>query len=181
MAWIWLLACRPEAPPATPVPSAPAPSAPAAAASVRAFTFDLEVTVPLDPLRAFDAFTLDVAKWWDHTFSPEPVALVIEPKIGGAFYEQFDAEGNGARHADVILVVRGKTLRLRGPLGLSGMAVDLVQTLEFTAADAGTEVHLHVEGSGPLDDATVEVVRGVWQHFLDERYRPYAESLAAAR
>jgi hypothetical protein len=72
-------------------------------------------------------------------------------------------------------VVQGEVLRMRGPLGLSGYALDMVYTLTFHEGDSGTWVHLEVRGAGELEEGWPGVVQGVWHHFLAERFKPYAE------
>jgi len=138
-----------------------------------AFTFKDSVQVPLSPTGAFDAF-LQVDEWWDHRFSQNPARFYIEAKPGGGFFEVFDESGDGVKHAEVIFVERGKTLRMRGPLGLSGFALDMVYTLEFQAFDSGTWVVLEVRGAGELQEGWPETVQGVWHHFLVERFGPWA-------
>ncbi len=53
----------------------------------------------------------DTNDWWDHSFAENPEKLFIEARPGGGFYEIFDTQGNGARHATVIYAERGKMLR----------------------------------------------------------------------
>lgn len=133
----------------------------------RGLTLRKEVTVPLSPEAAYDAFTGDVSPWWDHTMAEHPKSLVIEPRAGGAFRETFDDDGNGVIHADVIYADRGKVLRLRGPFGFSGKALDLVHTFTFTAAGSGsTRVSLELNGVGQVDDAGAAAMDRVWDHFL---------------
>jgi hypothetical protein len=141
-----------------------------------AFTFQDSVHVPLPPEEAFDRF-LEVDAWWDHRFSESPGRFFIEARPGGGFYEIFDASGDGVQHATVIYVARGEVLRMRGPLGLSGYALDMVYDLEFESGDSGTWVRLQVRGAGELQEGWPELVRGVWHHFLAERFRPYAEGV----
>jgi hypothetical protein len=137
-----------------------------------AFAFEQSVQVPLPPLEAYHRF-LDVDAWWDHTFSGNPARFYIEPRPGGGFYEIFDEEGNGVLHATVIFVSEGKMLRMRGPLGFSGYALDLVFTLEFSETEGGTRVDLDLRGMGELEEGWAEAIHGVWYHFLVERYLPY--------
>jgi hypothetical protein len=139
-----------------------------------AFTFEDSVHVPLPPGDAFDRF-LEVEAWWDHRFSEDPSRFYIEARPGGGFYEIFDDSESGVRHATVIYVVPGEVLRMRGPLGLSGYAIDMVYTLTFEAVDSGTWVGLEVRGAGELEEGWPQVVQGVWHHFLAERFKPYAE------
>lgn len=148
-------------------------------APVRTVTFELEARCPLAADACWEHFTADVGAWWDHTFSEQPHALVLDARVGGSFYESFDATGNGAEHARVIYAQRPQMLRLDGPLGLSGLAVQLVHELRFEAQGEQTRVALRVQMTGAVDDDTVDAVRGVWAHFLLERYQPYVEARAA--
>jgi hypothetical protein len=139
-----------------------------------AFAFADSVTVSLSPGEAFDRF-IDVNEWWDHRIDPSSSRFYIEARPGGGFFEIFDESGNGVRHATVILVKRGETLRMRGPLGLTGFALDMVYTIRFQDVGDGTRVTLDVRGAGELEEEWPALVQRVWHHFLVERYRPYAQ------
>jgi hypothetical protein len=144
----------------------------------RGFSLAKEVVVPGGPEAAFDAFTGDVSGWWDHHLSESPAELFIEPRPGGAFREVFDAEGNGAIHAEVVRADRGRLLQLRGPFGFSGYALDLVHTLTFEAAGDSTRVKLVIHGTGQVEDGWIEALSGVWDHFLSQ-YRKWVVSGSA--
>ena len=141
-----------------------------------AFAFDVEVTVPGTQEEIFDAATGDISGWWDHTFSGKPKAFYLEPKAGGAFMEIFDDHGNGVRHASVIYCDRPRMIRFEGPLGLSGNAIQMVYTYEFTAVGPDfTKLTLKAQGAGHVDESWPGVIEGVWKHFLIERFKPYVE------
>jgi uncharacterized protein YndB with AHSA1/START domain len=138
----------------------------------RTATIEKEITVAAPPLEAWNAFTGDVSGWWDHHFSEKPLRLVIDRKPGGAFWEIFDKEGHGVKHAEVIYADPGKELRMRGPLGFSGMAVDLVMSFHFQAEGEGTKVHFTLNALGQLDGEAVQALDRVWDHFLGN-YQAY--------
>ena len=138
-----------------------------------AFVSTLEVTVPGSPEAVFDALTGDISGWWDHTFSESPAKLFIEPKPGGGFWEIFDAQGNGVRHAVVTAADRGRLLRMEGPLGLAGNALLLVTTITLAPVEGGTLLKVSCHGSGELDPAWPQAVDGVWRHFIEGRFVPY--------
>jgi uncharacterized protein YndB with AHSA1/START domain len=142
-----------------------------------AFSFEHTLTLPGAPEEIYDALTGDLTGWWDHTFSGKPARFYLDPKPGGGFYEIFDESGDGVLHATVIYAQRGRLLRFRGPLGLSGKALDLVMTyaLEPAGADS-TTLTLTVNGAGQIDAGVPEITEQVWHHFLDERFKPYVES-----
>lgn len=135
------------------------------------------LTLTGTPEDVFDAITGDVSGWWDHSFSEHPYKFTIEPRPGGGFWEIFDEEGNGVRHAVVTAADRGKLLRFVGPLGLAGNAIEMVHTYEFKAVEGGkTELTLTVRASGQVEEGWPAVVDGVWHHFLVECFQPYFES-----
>ena len=101
--------------------------------------------------------------------------LYIDARPGGGFYEIFDEQGNGAQHAVVIFAQRGKHLTLRGPLGLSGNALDMVFSFEFKPDAAGTRIVMQARAAGQLEAGWSESVAKVWRHFLIDRLLPYVE------
>ena len=126
------------------------------------FQFELTFEYPGDPHFVYDHLTGDISPWWDHTFSGNPYRLYIETRPGGGFYEIFDESGDGALHATVIYAKRGETLRMEGPLGLSGQAVALVCTYLLSPAEQnGTQLTLHVNGSGQIEEGIPDVVKQV--------------------
>ena len=139
-----------------------------------AFTFDVEL--PGAPEEIYDAITGDISGWWDHSFSENPKRFYVEPKPGGGFLEIFDEEGNGVLHATVLVADRGKLLRMNGPLGLSGQAVDGVYTYRFAAAGENTTLTLEANLAGQITEEVAGIVEGVWRHFLIEQFKPYVES-----
>jgi hypothetical protein len=146
------------------------------AMELRGFAIEKEVMVPLDPVAAFDAFTGDVRPWWDHTFSEKPARLVIEARPGGHFLEVFDEAGNGVVHGLVTWSERGKKLVIRGWLGpFHSMAGVLVHTFSFLPAESGTKITASIRMAGEFDGSTASAVDRVWDHFLIERFKPYAE------
>jgi len=140
-------------------------------------SFSVDIEAPVDEV--FGAATGDVTGWWDHSFWPDPAEMVIEPAFGGRFYERFETgSDNGVLHADVIFVNAPRSLRLHGPLGLSGRAVDLVSSWQLTPSGDGAatrfDVELHM--AGEIDEALAEAVQAVWWHFIAGRLKPYVEA-----
>jgi hypothetical protein len=141
------------------------------------FSFEQQLTLPGTTTQIYDAMTGDISGWWDHSFSEKPYKLYIEAIPGGGFYEIFDAGGDGVKHATVIYSERGKMLRFDGPLGLSGKAIQMVTTYEFTSAGSdSTTVKVSVHGSGEVEEGLPAKVASVWHHFLFERLKPFIES-----
>jgi hypothetical protein len=140
------------------------------------FSFEQELTLPGSPDEIYDAISGDISGWWDHSFSEHPYKFYIEAKPGGGFYEIFNEAGDGVKHATVIVADRGRMLRFDGPLGLSGMAIQVVSTYTFKTADNdSTQLKLSVHASGEINDGLPEIVENVWHHFMFDRFKPYIE------
>jgi len=140
------------------------------------FTVEHEIELPVPPEIAYDAMTGDISGWWDHSFSGAPAELYIEAKPGGGFYEIFDDTGDGVLHATVTFAQRGKLLRLTGPLGLAGTAIDMVTTVEYQARGNGSVVKLTADAFGHVKEGWAGAVDATWRHFLVERLKPYIET-----
>jgi hypothetical protein len=143
---------------------------------VTAWTITHTVMLPGSPERAYDAATGDIAPWWDHTFHENPQRLVIEPWAGGGFWEIWNDQGEGVRHATVTRAERGKVLRFEGPLGLAGEGILLVTTWTFTAKGDSTELACTSNLVGAVPAGFEKAVDQVWAHFLSGRLKPYIES-----
>ncbi len=141
------------------------------------FSFEKQLTLPGTTTQIYDAITGDISGWWDHSFSEKPYKLYIDAIPGGGFYEIFNAGGDGVKHATVIYSDRGKMLRFEGPLGLSGRAIQMVTTYEFSAAGSdSTTLKLSVHAAGEVEEGLPAIVESVWEHFLFERFKPFIES-----
>ncbi len=144
----------------------------------KVFSFQKEVTLPGTPIDIWNIVTGDISSWWDHSFSDNPVKFYIDPKPGGGFWEIFDEEGNGVLHATVIYADKGKLLRFEGPLGLSGMAIQVVTTYQFeSSGNDSTKFIVSLNAAGQVEEGVPAIVEKVWEHFIYERLTPYVNSL----
>jgi hypothetical protein len=150
--------------------------------NIRGFRITHELTVPGDSVFVYDAITGDISGWWDHSFSGNPYKFYIEAHPGGGFYEIFDESGDGVKHATVIAAQRGKLLRFEGPLGLSGRAVHMIHTYEFSGrGQDSTLIKLTVNAMGNINQELADTVERVWYHFLFEQFKPYVTRQNARR
>jgi hypothetical protein len=131
------------------------------------------VTLPGTPERAYDAATGDLSPWWDHTFHDKPLRFILEPWAGGGFYEIWNDEGEGVKHATVTWAERGKRIRFEGPLGLAGNGVVLVTTWDFDAKGDSTVLACTANLTGAIPEGSERAVNSVWNHFLVEGLKPY--------
>ena len=132
------------------------------------FAFTFETVLPATPATAWAAATGDISGWWDHSMSGAPTRLVIEPRPGGRFLEEFDEGGDGVVHAEVTYVKTGAMLRMVGPMGLAGYAIHMVTTWTFAAgeSDGTTLMTVEVRATGEIQEGWDALVEKTWRHFI---------------
>lgn len=121
------------------------------------------------------------AQWWssDHTFSGDAANLSLDARAGGCWCETL-AGGGSVQHLQVVYVLPGKVLRLRGALGpFQGLAVDGVMTWSVKGGTDGTDISFTYsvggyskDGFDALSKATDHVLGDQIEHlkkFLDVR------------
>jgi hypothetical protein len=101
------------------------------------FRIDYEVFIKAPVERTFKALIEDVASYWSHTWSENPHSIVLEPRIGGRFYEQFDESGSGVLYGTVEMILPPWRLRYSGNVGML-KAVHFIFDIELCAQDGGT-------------------------------------------
>lgn len=107
--------------------------------------FVIKTTVPVAaaPARVFDALGR-VGSWWDagHTYSGNAANLSIALRPGGCFCESLPPQPlGGVQHAEVVLVIPNKTVRMVGALGpLQESGVSGSLTFEMAEGVGGTHL-----------------------------------------
>ena len=138
------------------------------------FTFSFAVELPGPCKEMYDALTGDISGWWDHTMSEAPVSLEIQARPGGHFIETFDESGDGVVHATVTYAQRGKMLRMVGPLGLAGHAIEIVTTYELEPLpEDRSSLTVTVHAAGEVHPGWDEIVEQTWHHFIDDQFLPW--------
>ncbi len=106
------------------MPADPVTTSPAAVAT-GSFRIDQEVEIAAPREKAW-ASLLDVDGWWCHRIQKSGSTLVLEPQVGGRFYERWTGD-EGALWGIVTYLRRPEILRLSGPLGTERLATSLYE------------------------------------------------------
>jgi DNA-binding transcriptional ArsR family regulator/uncharacterized protein YndB with AHSA1/START domain len=139
---------------------------------------EAQVTIEASPEAVWRALTEDVGQWWCHSFKDKPYAIVLEPFIGGRFYEQFDHTGAGALYATVTFVEPYRVLRTSGPMGMPG-ARQYVKTYRLEPAGDATIVRTTASTLGDIDPLLLDGYRKGGEELLDALKR-HVEHVALA-
>jgi hypothetical protein len=125
-----------------------------------AFRLDQEVEI-LAPRETVWASLLDVEAWWCHRVVGKGSTLVLEPRVGGRFFERW-GEDEGALWGVVTFLKRPEVLRLCGPLGMSG-AAQSVYEYRLEPRGPRTTLRLTHRCSGEMEPGTREDYDGGWR------------------
>lgn len=134
-----------------------------------------EVIIEAAPEAVFEAMTADVSAWWGRPYvhSDEARALVLEPRVGGRFFEDW-GDGEGALYATVTAFQAPLMLGLVGPFGMDGLCHNRID-LTLEPCPEGTAVKLSHKGMGEIADERREQYTAGWGDLLGSRLRALAE------
>jgi len=124
------------------------------------FTIEQEIEIDAPRERVWDAL-VDVGGWWCHHETETRGELVLEPKIGGRFYERFGGE-DGALWGTVIWMKRPEVLRLTGPLGMDLPATNFYE-YALTAKGSKTVLRLTQRSVGLMEPGHKNAYDGGWK------------------
>jgi len=139
---------------------------------IRSMEVELEVDVNADRERVFTALTTGTHVWWGAPYleNKEATDVIMEPKLGGHFYEQWDYlsdEGAGALLGSVVAIKPPELLRMRGSFGMSKRAVVGVVSFELTETSKGTHINFYHHAFGEIDAESEERYTAGWDELLD--------------
>jgi DNA-binding transcriptional ArsR family regulator/uncharacterized protein YndB with AHSA1/START domain len=146
-----------------------------AAMNVGSMHVEQEVTIEASPERVFDALTNELPAWWGAPYlvSQAAKALVLEPKIGGRFYEDW-GDGQGAQWAMVTSIKRNERLELTGPIGMGGVVQGVV-CFELEAKGNATVVKLSHRAIGEVTEQSQAGYASGWQDLIGTRLKAFVE------
>jgi uncharacterized protein YndB with AHSA1/START domain len=117
---------------------------------------EFELTINASPPRVFAALTAGVATWWGSPYFENENAtkgLVLEPKIGGRFYERWDFTGEeqGSLLGTVVAIKHAEILRLEGPFGMTDGIIHGQVSFLLEPAKSGTLLKFRHKAAGKID------------------------------
>jgi uncharacterized protein YndB with AHSA1/START domain len=109
---------------------------------------------------------VQLPRWWSdaHTWSGKAANLSLDAQAGGCWCERWDDRGSAAsvQHGQVLMVLPGRALRLRGNLGpLQALPVDGVLDIVTSVQDGKTLLRLSYRVGGPADTGLEQLAPAV--------------------
>lgn len=125
--------------------------------------------------KVFTSLTANVSHWWGRPYiiNDQTTNIILEPKIGGQFYETWD-NVQGYKWGEVTALITNHVLEITGPFGMDGLNHAKIR---FTLEDEqdGTNLLLSHQAMGPLDDKNKANYEGGWKDLLGIRLKKLAE------
>src|SRR5262249_14175098 len=97
---------------------------------------EIEMDLTANRERVFAALTTGAHVWWGPPYLENNDArdLIMEPTLGGRFYEQWSylsEDGAGALLGNIVAIKKPELLRMRGSFGMSDKAVTGIVSFEL--------------------------------------------------
>lgn len=135
--------------------------------------------VPLDPARAFELFTTEIARWWPvatHAISDQVADVRFEGRVGGRVVE-VAADGTEYAWADVLAWDPPHRFALSWHPNPNPEAASTIE-VRFTAAAGGTEVRLEHRGWEEFGERAAEL-REQYESGWEVVLRPFVDAAGA--
>jgi len=145
---------------------------PSGMTAARVLKIEIEVRIEAPVERVWRAITVETGAWWPHRFKDEG-RVVLEPAVGGRFYEDW-GDGRGALYAEVVYLDPPRALCTRGPMGMRG-AASTVKWYRLEEAGGGTVVKVSLHASGDIPDEVAAGYEKGAMAVLTEALKPYVE------
>ena len=140
--------------------------------------FTTDLTIEAEPQRVWNAITHGIGAWWGRPYlESEAVALELETKVGGRFWERWSHDPHsheGALLGTVVAIRHPRLIRMQGSFGMGEKLVNGLVTFEISKDEGGSFLHFTHKAIGDFDDVVKnEYARG-W-HDLLGRLKFYLE------
>lgn len=124
--------------------------------------------------RVFEALTNGVSAWWGLPYlAPETEDLVLEPRLGGLFYEIWGVNA-GAVIATVTALNPNRRLELTGRFHME-VVYGVANFLLIDQSDDRTLLQFSYRAIGHLDPEEGSAIQGGWTDLLTVRLKAFVE------
>ena len=135
----------------------------------------LQVALQAPVDKVYQALTRDLNKWWSYRISVDSF-MVLEPQVGGRFFEEFNG-GGGVLYASVTYLKQDKEIRLNGSMGLTDLASSSTIRLVLQAQQPdATLLLLSHHFLGRVNVITADTFRKRWEELLKQNLKSFVES-----
>jgi DNA-binding transcriptional ArsR family regulator len=136
---------------------------------------EFDFTFLSSPSRVFDALIHHITAWWGYPYVHQDTTnIILEPFVGGRFYEIWGRNDRGALWATVSFIKQDEELRLVGPIGLPEPSHSVV-TMHLKPEGNHTLLHFSLKAFGKFDARIQTTHEAGWKDLLGIRLRAFVE------
>jgi uncharacterized protein YndB with AHSA1/START domain len=134
-----------------------------------------ELTINATADKVFTALTKDTSFWWGapYLIDDQLKGLVVEPKLGGKFYEDWGDNG-GAIWGFVTQWKKNEIFEFTGKCGMGG-SVNGVICFTLESKGGSTLLKLEHDAVGHITEKTQSGYSFGWNDLLEKRLKAYVE------
>ncbi len=133
-----------------------------------------DISLRTEASRVFEALTDSVSAWWGFPYlSPETRDLVLEPKLGGLFYEIW-GENSGATIATVTALIPNRRLELTGRFHME-IVYGVANFQLVDESEGSTLLQFSFRAIGHLTSDEGRAMQGGWADLLEVRLKAFLE------
>jgi uncharacterized protein YndB with AHSA1/START domain len=134
--------------------------------------FTLRVFLPAPPPIVFGAFQGHVDRWWGYRLR-ERARVVVEPRVGGRFAQEWD--NGGALFGHFTVWDPPQLIVLTGPLAMTRPVLNTVE-LHFADVPDGTQLEITHRAVGDLEADAREMYASGWQELFGSDLHRFVSS-----
>jgi DNA-binding transcriptional ArsR family regulator len=135
-------------------------------------SLEYQISLPVPANRVYHAFLHNIQSWWPRQSQPEKT-MVLEPYVGGRFYQAFDEQGAGLLLGFITCLRPNEEIRILGPMDAEDRAATSTVNIRFQERDDQTQIHLTHRTVGEVDESLVSDHNLNWQERLDRNLRAF--------
>jgi uncharacterized protein YndB with AHSA1/START domain len=130
-----------------------------------------KVTLPVSPGRVYRAFLEDINVWWpDRKLNGS--TLILEPFVGGRFYEALD-NGAGVLHGFLSRLEPSREIWLIGPMDIGEAAAMSLVGIQLDEINGRTQLRLTHRTFGEVNESSLRPNATEWADRLDNHLRAF--------
>lgn len=135
-------------------------------------TLEYEVVLPASVERVYQAFLDGINAWWPDR-RLEDSKLIMEPFVGGRFYEANEEEETAELLGIISCLRPKKEIRFFGPVDAVEEAAISNVRIQMEESDGRTYLYLTHHTAGEVDDSHSVEQKSYWENRLDHHLRAY--------
>ena len=132
---------------------------------VRVCVDEVSIWIDAPPEITWQKGVYEVNSWWRSNLRENSLGVIIEPRVGGRFWQKYDEEGNGVLYGTVSYLNAPKAIHLTNAFGMAGISV-WTNTWRLFPQDEGT-----------LFQYTNQILSELPERYMSSRYKALTREL----